>query len=293
MTPQDPIFKELASGLCHRTSVMGYRGILADRCIKPNKDGLFPSTYAQSRESCCRKLEAISLFDFETTPHNKIFDPLIQVNWGRFIYDLRPVTIILKIKREAVADRIINSDEAGHRDDGGVIIKPVEVCYPGFIPIGAVCGCIVTYPLGNNRYKFRKINNLPSMRDIKNLNEEFRKPILTGEERYEAYDYGEYCVVNFKFDSSARRIVMRLSSISNGQREILISFEGVKNLNIIEQLHLEPGYVELLSRIEHTSVIDNDKFYQESGYSREYLYTINTDIRTIEFQSQEMESKDI
>src|SRR5262249_52036116 len=65
-------------GLCHITSVQNYRKIRDSGFIKPNHGGL-PFSWEQSKDSCCFKLGAVSLFDFKSPDSATLFDELSQL----------------------------------------------------------------------------------------------------------------------------------------------------------------------------------------------------------------------
>lgn len=287
MNPDDSLFHELATGLCHCTSLKGYRDILSDGFIRPN-DGTFPYSFPQSENSCCRMLDSVSLFDFETAPTEQIFDRRFHPNWSPFIFAHRPVTVILKIWRDVVDDRLISSNEANKRTGGGVVIRPVEACYPGPIPIDGVRGAIVTYALGPRKYRSFD-GYLPSASEVEALNVEFRTPIITGTEQYIHHTFKE-CVFVTRLDhqSDEARVTIVLAMRPSDETGVQMAFDGVKELDVVQQMLLPTDYVELIDQVDHRLPPPNIREVGDQNHpvnSGEMVCKIATDVRELRFRA--------
>lgn len=287
MNPDDSLFHELATGLCHCTSLKGYRDIISDGFIRPN-EGAFPYSFPQSQNSCCRKLDSVSLFDFETAPTEQIFDSLVHANWSPFVFAHRPVTVVLKIRRGAVGDRLIDSNEANRRTGGGVVIWPVEACYPDPIPVEAIQGAIVTYPLGTRKYRAFD-GHLPSVSEVEALNIEFRTPIITGAEQHTNHTFNE-CVFVTRLDHHPddARITLVLAAHPDDESGMQMTFEGVNDLNVLQQMSLPAEYVELIDQVDHHRPPPNMRTGGDQDYPvyrGEMVCKIATDIRKLRFRA--------
>ena len=237
-------------------------------------------------------LSSISLFDFESAPEEKTFDPIVQANWSHFLYTHRPVTIILRIDRRALADQLITSDEAERRTDGGVIISPVEVCYPHPIALEALQGCVVTYRYG--RRKHRVLDSLPpSLTDLETINQQFRTSILSGEEEHKDCEFGKfYLVTRLEYISENEMVILELSDDPVAQPGIRMTYEGVTELTITEQLPKRPGYVEIIDGVDERPITSRVRYSMGAGVtnsSEEREYEITTDIRKFAFLAQSLE----
>lgn len=288
MKPEDPLFQELASGFCHCTSVGAYIDIIDNGQIRPNH-GSFQNSFSQSENSCCRKLDSVSLFDFETPPLEQIFDRTVHSNWKTFINAHLPVTLIFQIRRELIADDVIGSNEASERADGGVIIWPVEVCYPRPIPLEAVDSCIVTYGLDVTKYSIFEAS-LPTIEDTLELNREFRASFVSGDESYRHHTFRDHVfATKLDHDSSEKRVALRLSSEPTGEHGIRIVFEGVSNFENIERVPVSPDYTDIIDQVECTTPRDRlrESFEEGSPPSDEDLICkIVTDVRCMSFRAQ-------
>lgn len=291
MKPQGPLFRELATGLCHCTSVKGYQGIIDTGNILPN-DGTFPFSFPQTANSCCQHLDSISLFDFETPPSESVFDHTAYSNWSPFINLHPPVTVILKIRREALSEEIIENHHALELSDGHSLIWPVEACYPGAIPLEAIDGCVVTSWL--SRTRFQSCSELPSIEDLGQLNRKFRAPIVSGEEQHGHHTFGESVfVTRLDVDSTQEQVVLRLSVEPDSDRGLSIAFEGVSDLDTQNWMQVPPEYVEIIKSVATTCIRNNtqSQFDAEPGIDIPAprgpgKCKISTDVRKIEFRAE-------
>lgn len=141
------IFPLLRGGLFHRTGIQGFRGIFNTGYILPNT-GQFPTSYPQTREYYGFSRGYISVFDFHNIP-----DAYCISNyniWGVFFFDHEPVTIVFRLRRDMLTDKLIPNDAAPKLDslDYKSHIAYVEAWYPEPIPIAAIAGFLL---VGYNR----------------------------------------------------------------------------------------------------------------------------------------------
>jgi hypothetical protein len=133
-----PLFQVLRNGYYHATSIEAYRAIRTSGCILPNYQDQFNTSFPQSRNSCCRQLNAISLFDFQTPSLEDIFDEIVSMQWSQFLYRWKPITILIGLNPVRLDGDIISNDEARAMIGLYPLIKDVEVCYPKPIHLDAV-----------------------------------------------------------------------------------------------------------------------------------------------------------
>lgn len=148
-----PLMPLLCTGILHRTSVDGFRGIYKTGKILSNSRGRFPETYPQTKVSYGFSIDCISLFDFESAreeDYRKNY-PI----WGGFFSDCKPITTIFKLDRQQLAQNLIPNSERPLPDekDYKLSIAYVEVWYPREIPYEAIDSYIVTW----QPYKFHEI----------------------------------------------------------------------------------------------------------------------------------------
>lgn len=82
------------TGLWHRRSIDGLRGILAVGAIHPN-DGRFPYRYKQSKTSYARQIGAVSLFDLYSPTEDRA--PLQGCDWAQYLIDCPRATVWIPI----------------------------------------------------------------------------------------------------------------------------------------------------------------------------------------------------
>jgi hypothetical protein len=148
------IFGELRGhgALWHRTSIGALRKILESGGIRPN-DGSFPNSYCQSELSYGRLRKAVSLFDFDSEPVDRVLGE--ECTWGQFLTDCGRVTVIIELDREALArsGRLELPKEIVAQ--GSVVIPAVEAVYHGIVSISAFRGCLAV--LRNSGHRYRRI----------------------------------------------------------------------------------------------------------------------------------------
>jgi hypothetical protein len=113
---------------CHRTSIAGCRGILADGFIYPN-DGRYPFTYSQSQKSYGFRQGYVCLFDFKIPTLYECF--LSHETWAGILLDQEPVTVVVELRFQGLEQKLISEKEP----DGNFFIPYVEAWYPEPIPI--------------------------------------------------------------------------------------------------------------------------------------------------------------
>jgi len=139
-----PLFKVLKGHILHCTSVTAYKSICKDGFIRANGDS-FPHTWGQTRGSCVHKFGGISLLDFGL-PENKVFFVTDQENfsypWESILTAHSPITIVVKINRDKILDKIITWDEIRAKTQECLLIPYTEVCCLEPIPIDTFVGLV-------------------------------------------------------------------------------------------------------------------------------------------------------
>lgn len=141
--PVLPMMYLLRMGVLHRTSVRGFKGIQEVGSIQANRGQLPPST-SRSEGSYGNSEGHICLFDFESADEEKYKRTYHM--WAEFFYKLKPVTIILKLNRAQLAEKLIpNSARPKPGEKGYKLSLPlIETWYPDEIPVSAINSYIVT-----------------------------------------------------------------------------------------------------------------------------------------------------
>lgn len=140
-----PLMPLLRRGIFHTTTIEGYKGIRQSGNILPNK-GDFPFRYPQSKTYYGYSMGYICLFDFESAREEDYRGN--HYWWADFFCDHRqPVTIVLKLNRQALAGKLIPNSARPKLDEVGYVpaIAYVEVWYPEAIPVSAIDGFIITW----------------------------------------------------------------------------------------------------------------------------------------------------
>src|SRR2546422_7970957 len=99
-----PLMPLLKEGIFHATNIEGYRAIRRTGMILPNK-GELPFSYPQSEAYYGYSMGYVSLFDFESAQEEGYRGN--HHMWAGFLTDRRPVTIVLKLNRQKLADKLI------------------------------------------------------------------------------------------------------------------------------------------------------------------------------------------
>ena len=180
--PISKVYPHIRGGLFHRTSIVGYRGIREAGHISPNT-GQFPFTYAKSEIFWGYARGYVSVFDFGPTTDQECVRR--HVVWGPFFFDQQPVTIVLRLNREMLKDKLIpNSAAPQSGPDAWRYIPHVEAWYPEDIPFEAIEGLIFTKSRGHRRAPmFKELH-----KDAVNRFEEELRIVLIEEIRYLAGD---------------------------------------------------------------------------------------------------------
>ncbi|MCD4791134.1 MAG: hypothetical protein K8R37_14155 [Bacteroidales bacterium] len=139
-----PLMTQLIKGVLHRTSIDGYKGIRQTGNILPNK-GNFPFSYPQSISYYGFSMGYICLFDFESAR-----DDDYRGNhhiWADFFYDHKPITIILRLNRQKLSDKLIPNSVRPKPVETDYVpaIAYVEAWYPEAISVSAIDSYIVTW----------------------------------------------------------------------------------------------------------------------------------------------------
>ncbi len=144
------IYPLLKGGIFHRTSIEGYRGIKNSGKISPNV-GQFRYTYPQSEFYFAFYRGYVSLFDFTSVRDRDCIS--IHHTWGGFFFDQKPITIVLRLSKEYLFDKLIPNDSApklGNPEYKGYL-PYVEAWYPELIPFKAIEGLIISLSQGFNK----------------------------------------------------------------------------------------------------------------------------------------------
>jgi len=141
------IYPLLRGGLFHRTSIEGYRGIRRSGQISPNR-GQFPFTYALSEHCYGFSKDYVCLFDFGSVSDLKVIS--IQHIWGQFFFDQKPFTIVFRLNRDSLSEKLIPSSAAPKpgAPEYKSRIAYIEAWYPEPIPFEAIDGFLVIQDLG-------------------------------------------------------------------------------------------------------------------------------------------------
>lgn len=139
-----PLMPILKKGILHRTGLQGYKGIKQSGHIEPNL-GQFPYSYPQSKTYYGGSNGFICLFDFESAEEEDY--RAIHLTWGQFLTDHKPITIIMRLNRQKLVQKLIPNSDAPKIGDPKYrsYIPYVETWYPEPIPLSAVENYIVTF----------------------------------------------------------------------------------------------------------------------------------------------------
>lgn len=139
-----PLFNILKDHIIHCTSIDAYKSICKDGFIKVNDDS-FPYTWEQTKASCVYQLGGISLLDFGL-PENEVFFVTDQKNfsyaWESMLVAHSPMTVIIKINRDKILDRIMSGKQIRKKIQKCLLIPFVEVCSLEPIPINTFEGIV-------------------------------------------------------------------------------------------------------------------------------------------------------
>lgn len=128
----------LTTGILYRTSIEGLRSIQKSSIIIPNT-GQFSCIYPQTKHYYRYSKGYVCLFDFESSKEE---DYRINLDtWQGSFFDCEPVTIVLKLNREKLGDKLIRNSAAPNdssKPDYKGFIPFVECWYPEPIPISAL-----------------------------------------------------------------------------------------------------------------------------------------------------------
>ena len=103
-SPLNSVFPLLRSGLWHTTSPNGWRGILAEGFIRPNK-GERPFSYPQSETHYAAIKGCVALFDFENARESESISQFS--NWSQFFMSSDAIRIAIQLDRNALAPKLI------------------------------------------------------------------------------------------------------------------------------------------------------------------------------------------
>jgi hypothetical protein len=142
--------------LVHATTCNGFRGIVADRSIRPNT-GQFPDRYPQSQISFARHFGYLPLFDFAGLTVDEIIKG-DSSKWLHFFCDPSPISIAIEVDRHAVSEFLVPNSEAKQRVGFDLVwIPKVEVWARHQIYLGACSGYFVAEP--NHLMSLRRLDN--------------------------------------------------------------------------------------------------------------------------------------
>lgn len=178
-----PLFPLLRTGIFHRTSIEGYKGIRRLGHILPNK-GEFPYRYPQSKFYYGPSKDYVCLFDFESAAEKDCI--AIHHTWGHFFSDHRPATVALRLNRQALGSELIPSSAAPKLGTEGYksYIPYIEAWYPKPVPLAAVDGYILI--VGGARSQGLLFHEFP-----KEQTEDFEDMLNFVEETWQKAQQGE------------------------------------------------------------------------------------------------------
>ena len=143
--PDHPLFKVLKGHILHCTSAAAYRLICKDGYIRAN-DNSFPYTWEQTKGSCVHQLGGISLLYFGL-PEDKVFFVKDQEDfrypWESILVAHTPITVIVKINRDKILNKIITWEEINEKTKKCLLIPYTEVCTLEPISISLFEGIVV------------------------------------------------------------------------------------------------------------------------------------------------------
>jgi hypothetical protein len=152
--------KIISNGLFHCTTVDFYRAIRSDGFIKPNL-GHRQHRQAATLTSRCFRLGMISLFDARADPRCSWLKICLTMN--------KPITIAIKLIRQALRGRIVSCEEA-RKLTSGLTLRG-EVCCRGEISVQCITGFLLASTAHPSLFK-RVAGNSLSDEAIKKFEEE-------------------------------------------------------------------------------------------------------------------------
>lgn len=138
----NPLLKILRRGIVHVTSIESYLKIIEDGYIRPN-NGNYPYTYPQSKDSTCKCLKAVSVFDFSSISNIQLDCQTVRLNWSSIIKKHDPFTVGLVLCPKKLSESLIPCAKAVKMVENHPIISPVEACYKGDIDITHAIGTFI------------------------------------------------------------------------------------------------------------------------------------------------------
>ena len=164
--PDHPLFKVLKGYILHCTSIAAYGSICEDGFIRANNNS-FKYTWEQTKGSCVQQLGGISLLDFGL-PENKVFFDPDQENlkypWESILVAHSPLTIIVKINRNKILNKITAWEEIYAIKQKCLLIPYTEVCCFEPIPTDYFDGIVVV----NSSFQFIDFTESFCSKDILN-----------------------------------------------------------------------------------------------------------------------------
>jgi|GEM_PF-1930749 len=176
-----PLMPLLKNGVFHVTSIKGFRRIQQCDFIIPNK-GQFHCKHPQTKHYYGYSKGYICLFDFESSNEQDYITNYLT--WQHFFGDYEPFTIVLKLSRQKLADKLIpnsNPPQKVSEPEYKGFIPFVECWYPEKIPFSAIDSFIV---VSTNREKYVYEFEEFSKDEIAKLNQKL-KPVEDSIKRLE------------------------------------------------------------------------------------------------------------
>jgi hypothetical protein len=136
----DLLWAEIDGRLWHATSHQGLIGIVEDKYIRVSRGERY-------RNSICRRLECVSLFDFGQDALDQ--DDFMRANWYPWLGSEHTgqVAIWLEIDREQVANKLIGPttlvEIVRAKKIKGRFFTGVEGCHRGPITTSAIVGAVI------------------------------------------------------------------------------------------------------------------------------------------------------
>jgi hypothetical protein len=163
--PISNIYPFLRGDLFHRTNFEGYRGIREAKQILPNT-GQFPYTYPQSEFSYGANIGGVSLFDFTSASDRDCIS--IHLTWGGFFFDQKPATIVFRMDKEFLSQKLISNSDAPKLSDPQYkgYIPFIEAWYPEPIPFDAIVGIIISMDRGFGKLPIIEEYSMAEIKDV-------------------------------------------------------------------------------------------------------------------------------
>ncbi len=139
-------------------------------------------TYPQSKFYFASFKSYVSLFDFSAAQYKQLIS--IHHTWGGFFFDQKPITIVLRLSKEELLDKLIpNSAAKLDNPEKKGYIPYVEAWYPEPIPFNAILGLIISFDVGGDDLPFFQEFAMKDIDDFENIINDIDKRYSAQEEK--------------------------------------------------------------------------------------------------------------